>query len=84
MNFGDISTISFHATKLFHTIKGGGVITNNVQLARKLRMLINFGITGPATIESGGTNPKMNEMEAAMGLCVLDEIEFIKTERKRI
>ncbi len=84
LNYGDISTISFHATKLFHTIEGGAVITNDDELARKTRLLINFGITGPTSIESGGTNAKMNEFEAAMGLCVLDEIEFIKAERKRI
>lgn len=84
LNFGDISTLSFHATKLFHTIEGGAVITNDDELAKKIRLLINFGITGPTTIESVGTNAKMNEMEAAMGLCVLDEIDIIKTERQRI
>lgn len=84
LNYGDISTISFHATKLFHTIEGGALITNDDKIAEKARLLINFGITGPTSIVSGGTNAKMNEMEAAMGLCVLDEIEFIKTERKRI
>ena len=84
LSYGDISTISFHATKLFHTIEGGAVITNDDELARKIRLLINFGITGPITIESVGTNAKMNEFEAAMGLCVLDEIDIIKTERKRI
>lgn len=84
LNYGDISTISFHATKLFHTIEGGAVITNDDELARKIRLLINFGITGPTTIESGGTNAKMNEFEAAMGLCVLDEIDIIKSERQRI
>lgn len=84
LNYGNISTISFHATKLFHTIEGGAVITNDDELARKIRLLINFGITGPTTIESVGTNAKMNEFEAAMGLCVLDEIDIIKTERQRI
>jgi dTDP-4-amino-4,6-dideoxygalactose transaminase len=84
LNYGDISTISFHATKLFHTIEGGAVITNDDEIARKIRLLINFGITGPTTIESVGTNAKMNEFEAAMGLCVLDEIDIIKAERQRI
>lgn len=84
LNYGDISTISFHATKLFHTIEGGAVITNDDEIARKIRLLINFGITGPTTIESVGTNAKMNEFEAAMGLCVLDEIDTIKTERQGI
>jgi len=84
LNYGDISTISFHATKLFHTIEGGAVITNDDELAKKIRLLINFGITSPTTIESVGTNAKMNEFEAAMGLCVLDEIDTIKTQRQRI
>jgi len=58
LNHGDISTISFHATKLFHTIEGGAVITNDDELARKIRLLINFGITGPTTIESVAPTPK--------------------------
>jgi len=84
VNYGNFSTISFHATKLFHTIEGGAVITNDDELAAKVRLLINFGITSPTTIESVGTNAKMNEFEAAMGLCVLDDIETIKKERERI
>ena len=83
-NYGDISTLSFHATKLFHTIEGGAVITNDDEVAKKIRLLINFGITGPTTIEGLGTNAKMNEFEAAMGLCVLDEIEIITAQRKHI
>lgn len=84
LNYGDISTLSFHATKLFHTIEGGAVITNDDELAKKVRLLMNFGITGPTTIESVGTNAKMNEFEAAMGLCVLDEIESIKAGRQQV
>lgn len=84
LNYGDISTISFHATKLFHTIEGGAVITNDDELAKKIRSQINFGITGPTTIDSVGTNAKMNEFEAAMGLCVLDEIDLIKQQRAEI
>lgn len=84
LNYGDISTLSFHATKLFHTIEGGAIITNNDELAKKIRLLTNFGISGPVTIESIGTNAKMNEFEAAMGLCVLDDIEHIKERRAAI
>lgn len=84
LNYGDISTLSFHATKLFHTIEGGAIITSDDVVANKVRNLINFGITGPTTIESLGTNAKMNEFEAAMGLCVLDDIEKIKAERRTI
>ena len=84
LNYGDISTLSFHATKLFHTIEGGAVIVNDDELAKKIRLLINFGITGPTTIESVGINAKMNEFEAAMGLCVLDEIETVKAGREQV
>ncbi len=84
LNYGDISTLSFHATKLFHTIEGGAVITNDDHLAKKIRMMINFGISSPTTIASIGTNAKMNEFEAAMGLCVLDEIEEVRQKRKAI
>ena len=83
-NYGDISILSFHATKIFHTIEGGAVITNDDELAKKIRLLINFGITGPTTIEGLGINAKMNEFEAAMGLCILDEIETITAQRKHI
>lgn len=84
LNYGDISTLSFHATKLFHTIEGGAVITNDDELAKKIRTMINFGITSPTTIETVGTNAKMNEFEAAMGLCVLDDIDYIREQRATI
>jgi len=84
LNFGDISTLSFHSTKLFHTIEGGAVITNDDELAKKVRLMINFGISSPTAIESVGTNAKMNEFEAAMGLCVLDEIDIIRQRREDI
>lgn len=84
LNYGDISTLSFHATKLFHTIEGGAVITNDDKLAEKIRLLINFGITSPTSVETIGINAKMNEFEAAMGLCVLDEIENINVGRKSV
>jgi dTDP-4-amino-4,6-dideoxygalactose transaminase len=82
LNYGDISALSFHATKLFHTIEGGALIINDDELAEKARYLINFGIKSPEEIPHLGTNAKMNEFEAAMGLCVLDDIEKIKRSRK--
>lgn len=84
LNYGDISTLSFHATKLFHTIEGGALIINDDSLVEKARYLINFGIEGPESIPHLGTNAKMNEFEAAMGLCVLDEIEDINKKRKEV
>ncbi|MDX3960463.1 DegT/DnrJ/EryC1/StrS family aminotransferase [Aliarcobacter skirrowii] len=84
LNYGDISTLSFHATKLFHTIEGGALIINDDELVEKARYLINFGIKNQEEIPHLGTNAKMNEFEAAMGLCVLDDIEEIKEKRKVI
>lgn len=84
LNYGDISTLSFHATKLFHSIEGGALIINDDELVQKARYLINFGIKNTEEIPHLGTNAKMNEFEAAMGLCVLDDIEEIKQKRKYI
>jgi dTDP-4-amino-4,6-dideoxygalactose transaminase len=84
LNYGDISTLSFHATKLFHTIEGGALIINDDSLVEKARYLINFGIKNSEEIPELGTNAKMNEFEAAMGLCVLDELDKIKMSRKII
>ena len=81
---GDMSTVSFHATKLFHTIEGGAIITDDPELAKQVRQMINFGITSPTSIDGLGTNAKMNEMEAAMGLCVLDDIQHIRARRASI
>ncbi|MCK5538516.1 MAG: DegT/DnrJ/EryC1/StrS family aminotransferase [Bacteroidales bacterium] len=84
LNYGDISTLSFHATKLFHTIEGGALIINDDDLVKKTRYLINFGIKNTESIPELGTNAKMNEFEAAMGLCVLDEIEEIIQARETV
>ena len=82
LNYGDISTLSFHATKLFHTIEGGALIINDDTLVEKARYLINFGIENQESIPELGTNAKMNEFEAAMGLCMLDEIDGVLEKRK--
>ena len=82
LNYGDVSTLSFHATKLFHTIEGGALIIDNDEVAQNARYLINFGIRNQEDIPYPGTNAKMNEFEAAMGLCILDDIEQIKQKRK--
>lgn len=84
LKHGDISTLSFHATKLFHTIEGGAIITESASIADKVRKLINFGITGRESIEGIGTNAKMNEFEAAMGLCVFDDIDELMFNRQGI
>ena len=84
LNYGDVSTLSFHATKLFHTIEGGALIINDDSLVEEARFLINFGIDGPDSVKSLGTNAKMNEFEAAMGLCVLDDMDKIIDQRIKI
>jgi len=82
LNYGDISTLSFHATKTFHSIEGGALIINDDSLVEKARYLINFGIKNKEEIPELGTNAKMNEFEAAMGLCMLDEMQELNVKRK--
>jgi len=75
LKHGDAATLSFHATKLFHTGEGGAIVFKHKEDLERARKMSNFGITGPETIEELGINAKMNELQAAMGLCVLDEME---------
>ncbi|NAW34713.1 DegT/DnrJ/EryC1/StrS family aminotransferase [Halomonas alimentaria] len=75
LKHGDAATLSFHATKLFHTGEGGAIIFKRKEDLERAKKMINFGITGPESIEEVGINAKMNEFQAAMGLCVLDEME---------
>ena len=73
--FGDASMFSFHATKVFHTIEGGAVTTENIELMDKLRKLKDFGIKDEEVVDGIGANAKMNEFCAAMGLCNLEHID---------
>ncbi|NIC04297.1 DegT/DnrJ/EryC1/StrS family aminotransferase [Billgrantia bachuensis] len=75
LKHGDATTLSFHATKLFHTTEGGAIIFKRKEDLERAKKMINFGIAGTKNIEELGVNAKMNEMQAAMGLCVLDEME---------
>lgn len=74
-NFGDISMFSFHATKVFHTIEGGCLTYQDNTLSQKLDELKNFGIRGPEEVSRIGGNAKMNEFQAAMGICNLRHLE---------
>jgi len=79
-NFGDGEVFSFHATKFFNTFEGGAVVTNNDELAAKIRLMRNFGFAGLDNVVSVGTNGKMSEVSAAMGLTSLETMEdFIAT-----
>lgn len=83
-NFGDASMFSFHATKVFHTIEGGALTYRDISLKNKLDMAKNFGITGPENVEYVGGNAKMNEFQAAMGLCNMRHINQEIDKRKEI
>jgi len=83
-NFGDASAFSFHATKVFNTIEGGAVTYNNTELKKILYFLKNFGITGPESVEFIGGNAKMNEFQAAMGICNLRHIDAEIIKRQQV
>ena len=83
-NFGDASMFSFHATKVFHTIEGGAVTYKDGSLSDKLDALKNFGLTGPESADYVGGNAKMNEFQAAMGLCNLRHVNDEIAKRKAV
>lgn len=74
-NFGDVEMFSFHATKFFNTFEGGAVVTNNDELASQVRLMKNFGFAGDDNIIYIGTNGKMSEISAAMGLTGLESLD---------
>jgi dTDP-4-amino-4,6-dideoxygalactose transaminase len=83
-NFGDAEVFSFHATKFFNTLEGGAVTTNDDQLAARMRLMKNFGFKGQDNVIHIGTNGKMDEISAAMGLTCLEGLdEMIRLNRQR-
>lgn len=76
-NFGEAEVLSFHATKLFNTFEGGAVLTNNDELAEKMCLMRNFGFAGMDNVIYPGTNGKMIEIAAAMGLVNLDSLDSV-------
>jgi len=82
LNWGDISVLSFHATKIFHCIEGGAIIIQDDELFEKAQSMINFGFNSNGEISQVGINAKMNEFEAAMGLAILDEIDIVMESHK--
>lgn len=80
--FGDAAMFSFHATKVFNTIEGGAVTYNDFSIKKKLDGLKNFGITGIENVEYVGGNAKMNEFQAAMGICNLRHVDSEILKRK--
>ena len=82
-NYGDAYMFSFHATKVFHTIEGGAFVYNDKNLTKKIEKLKCFGVESEEVVDEIGTNAKMNEFQAAMGLCNLEIIDDeIKKRRK--
>jgi dTDP-4-amino-4,6-dideoxygalactose transaminase len=80
---GDAEVFSFHATKFFNTFEGGAVATNDDQLARKIRLMKNFGFSGYDSVIHVGINGKMTEPAAAMGLASLESIEDFRAINRR-
>lgn len=83
-NFGDVTMMSFHATKVFHTIEGGAILTNNDYLKEISCHLRNFGFVSQEECKYVGMNTKMNEFQAAMGLCNLEHIDEEINKRREI
>ena len=81
LNYGDASTLSFHATKVFHTIEGGAIIFKCKADFDKAKQLINFGIQADGTLGAAGINAKLNEYQCAVGLTLLDDIESVIKHR---
>lgn len=82
--FGDATMFSFHATKVFNTIEGGAISYRDGNLGEKLYELKNFGIKSQEIVEEVGLNAKMNEIQAIMGLCNLENIDDEIDKRKHI
>lgn len=82
-NYGDLSTLSFHATKLFHTVEGGAIITQSQELAKKVFLMRQFGHINDDHFTLG-INGKASEFHAAMGLCVLPYMDSIIAARKQV
>lgn len=84
VSYGDIATLSFHATKLFHTVEGGAIITDDDELAHRISYMRNFGHKGQEEFWGLGINGKNSEFHAAMGLCNLPHLPEIIAARKQV
>lgn len=84
LNYGDLSILSFHATKVFNTTEGGAVVTEDKKLKERIDFLKNFGFADEVTVVAPGINAKMNELQAAFGLLQLEIIENEIKKRKAV
>jgi dTDP-4-amino-4,6-dideoxygalactose transaminase len=83
-SYGDVTVLSFHATKIFHTIEGGALVTNNDAVAHKIGYMRNFGYNGPEDFFGIGINAKASEFQAAMGLSVFPYVDEIIEKRSKV
>jgi dTDP-4-amino-4,6-dideoxygalactose transaminase len=84
LNFGDLSILSFHATKVFTTFEGGAIICHDEKTKKRIDFLKNFGFADEVTVVGPGINAKMNEFQAALGLLQLKYADQVFVERKHI
>jgi dTDP-4-amino-4,6-dideoxygalactose transaminase len=84
LNYGDLSVLSFHATKVFNTMEGGAIVSHDAATKRRIDYLKNFGFADEITVMAPGINSKMSEMQAALGLLQLKDNEANIKKRKAI
>lgn len=84
LNAGDISTLSFHATKVYNTIEGGALVCHSAEVKHQIDNLKNFGFRGEVTVEAPGINGKMDEVRAAYGLLNLKQVDAAIEARKKV
>ena len=83
LNWGDMSTLSFHATKVYNTIEGGAMIMHDAETKKRIDYLKNFGFAGETTVVGPGINSKVDEMRAAYGLLNLKQVDAAIEARKK-
>lgn len=84
MNYGDLSVLSFHATKVFNTFEGGAIISHSKEMKQHIDDLKNFGFRDEVTVIASGINAKMNEIQSAFGLLQLKYVDTAISKRKEI
>jgi len=84
LNFGDLSVLSFHATKVFNTFEGGAIVCHDEKTKQRIDFLKNFGFADEITVVAPGINAKMNEFQAALGIVQLKHVDEYIEKRKQI
>jgi dTDP-4-amino-4,6-dideoxygalactose transaminase len=84
LNEGDMSTLSFHATKVYNTLEGGALVMHDAEMKKRIDQLKNFGFTGEITVEAPGINSKVDEVRAAYGLLNLTQVDAAIEARHQV